>query len=534
MSAPRAALHALLAIGLLNLLLSFGNAWPTLWPRAEARLSVELAAIVAALALLSLRGLPERKILSAASALITLGVVLHYANVTVPAVFGRRLDLYWDGQHAWEVLKMGAASPSATKLVGVGVVLVLAVAALHGLIRRCVGVLARSLQHPRVRAGVLAAALAVLGASLLAGQVAPAAQRAFAPTVAGLVIEQTRLLHRALFAGRDERVLGASPAFDGDLGALEGADVVIVFAEAYGAITLDQPEFAAALAAPRQRLQEAIAASGRQVVSARLVSPTFGGGSWLAHAELLSGLDMRNQGDYRLLLTTRRPTLVSHFSAHGYRSVGWMPGIQRPWPEGRFYGFDRIGTADSIGYGGPSFGYWRIPDQASMALLQAQELARGRADAQRPRLVVFPTVSTHAPFRPLAPYVEDWAALHGPHAYGDAEAVAAREAPVSWEQPIPAYLAAMRYQFDWLAGWLDGDAPTDAVLIVIGDHQPIGTVTGPGADWAVPTHVITRNETLLARLLARGFEPGLTPTAPALGPMRVMTPMLVEALSSAP
>lgn len=534
MSVPRAALHALVAVGLLNLLLSFGNAWPTLWPHVQARLSIELSVVVAVLALLSLRGPLRRRVVVGASALIAVGALLHYANVTVPAVFGRKLDLYWDGQHAWEVLKMGAASPTATKLVGVGVVLVLAIAALYVLIRRCVGVLAVSLQQPRVRAGVLAASLAVAGVGLLAGQLGPAVQRAFAPTVAGLVTEQTRLLHRALLAGDDERVLGASPAFEGDLGMLEGADVVIVFAEAYGAITLDQPDFAADLAASRQGLQEAITASGRQVVSTRLVSPTFGGGSWLAHSELLSGLDMRNQGDYRLLLTTRRSTLVGHFAAHGYRTVGWMPGIQRPWPEGRFYGFDRIGTADSIGYGGPDFGYWRIPDQAAMALLQEQELDRGREDAQRPRLVVFPTVSTHAPFRPLAPYLADWAALRRADVYQDAEAVAAREAPVSWEQPIPAYLAAMRYQFDWLAGWLAGYAPTDAVVIVIGDHQPIGTVTGPGADWEVPMHVITRNEVLLARLAARGFEPGLTPQAPALGPMRAMTHLLIEALSSPP
>ncbi|MDX5409142.1 MAG: hypothetical protein LPJ94_02845 [Thauera sp.] len=529
MSLRRAALHALVAIGLLNLLLSFGNAWPTLWPRPEARLSLELAIVIAALALGGRRGPLRSGVLSLAAGLIAASILLHYTNVTVPAVFGRRLDLYWDGQHAWEVLKMGAGSPSASKLVGVGVVLALAIAALYGLVRRCLAVLAGSLQHPRVRSSVLAAALVVSGVGLLAGQLGPAAQRAYAPTVAGLLAEQAGLLHRALIAADDERLLGASPAFDADLDTLEGADVIIVFAEAYGAITLDHPAFAAALVEPRRTLREAIEGSGRQVVSARLVSPTFGGGSWLAHAELLSGLDMRNQSDYRLLLTTRRPTLASHFAAHGYRTVGWMPGIQRPWPEGRFYGFDRIGTADTVGYGGPMFGYWRIPDQAAMALLQDQELGQKREDPHRPRLVVFPTISTHAPFRPLAPYVEDWGELHAGQPYAGAEAVAARAAPVSWEQPIPAYLAAMRYQFDWLAGWLKGHAPPDAVLIVIGDHQPIGTVTGPGADWDVPVHVITRNETLLARLVARGFVHGLVPQRPALGPMRAMTPLLIEA-----
>ena len=529
MNSPRAVLQALVALVLLNLLLSFGNAWPTLWPRPEARLSIDLAAIVLALALLSLRGPLRRTAVVVASAVISAGVLLHYINVTVPAVLGRRLDLYWDGQHAWEVLKMGAASPSAMKFAGVAVIVALAIAALYRLIRRCVVVLAESLQHRALRAGVLASAASVLGAGVLAPQLAPALQRAFAPAVGNLVADQARMLHRALFAGQDEHLLGTSPVFTGKLDALEGADVVIVFAEAYGAITLDKPDFAASLAASRQRLADAIAAGGRSVVSARLTSPTFGGGSWLAHAELLSGLDMRDPNDYRLLLTTQRPTLVSHFAANGYRTVGWMPGIQRPWPEGRFYGFDRIADAEGVGYRGPPFGYWRIPDQASMAQLQAQELGPARGEDHRPRLVVFPTVSTHAPFRPLAPYVADWSAVLGTDAYDSPDAVAAREAAVSWDDPVPAYLAAMRYQFDWLAGWLSSHAPADAVVIVVGDHQPMGTVTGPGADWDVPMHVITRNEAVLAHLLNRGFRPGLAPEPPALGPMRTLTLQLLDA-----
>lgn len=126
--------------------------------------------------------------------------------------------------------------------------------------------------------------------------------------------------------------------------------MLIVFAEAYGAVTLDRPDIARALDSHRNKLADAITASGRQVVSARLVSPTFGGASWPAHASLLSGLDMRDPGDYQLLLTTERPTLVRHFAANGYRTVGWLPGIQLPWPEGAFYGFKRYADAARIGY----------------------------------------------------------------------------------------------------------------------------------------------------------------------------------------
>ena len=524
MNARRATLNVVIALIALNLLLSFGNAWPTLWPLPLPRLSLDLAAIALVLSVLSLRGPVRAAGVRWASIVVVIGIVLHYINVTVPAILGRKLDLYWDGQHAWNVVRMGAESPSAMKLVAVAVTVVLALALLYALIRRCLLVLAEGLQHRRLRTGVLAISLTTLGLWGLA----PPLQGSFAPSVVSLVADQASMLQRALFSTDDELQLGTSPRFDSNLAALQGADVVIVFAEAYGAVTLDQPEFAAALGQSRHHLEAAIAASGRRAVSARLTSPTFGGGSWLAHAELLSGLDMHDPNHYRLLLKTQRPGLVSHFSENGYRTIGWMPGIQHPWPEGRFYGFDRIGDADGIGYRGPPFGYWRIPDQAAMALLQDQELGTARGDDPRPRLAVFPTLSTHAPFRPLAPYLTDWSALLGSHVYADPDAITARNAAVSWDEPIPAYLAALRYQFDWLSGWLREQAPPKAVVIVIGDHQPIGTVSGPGADWVVPVHVITSNEIVLKRLAARGFQAGLLPDKPALGPMRALTPMLVE------
>ena len=534
MKSPHALLKAALALLTLNLLLSFGNAWPSLWPWPEARISIELAAIALVLSLFSLRGVLPRALVMSTALVLTMGVVLHYANVTAPAILGRTLDFYWDGQHIWQVLKMGTDDASNARLLGLAAAalgLVLGLIALQAVIRRCVLALGASLQDRGVRAGVLGIAVLTLAMGTLAPRFAPPLQAAFAPSFAGLIVTQASMLERALWHADDEALLGTSPRFDANLDALAGADVIIVFAEAYGAITLDKPEFAATLQLSRAHFDASIAASGRQVVSARLRSPTFGGGSWLAHSELLSGLDMHDPNAYRLLLKTQRPTLVQHFAANGYRTVGWLPGIQRAWPEGRFYGFDRIADADAIGYRGPAFGYWRIPDQAAMAQLQHQELddADGTDGAARqPRLVVFPTMSTHAPFRPLAPYVSDWAAVRSADAYTDAASVSARAAPVSWDEPIPAYLATLRYQFDWLSGWLAEHAPRDAVVIVIGDHQPIGTVSGPNANWEVPVHVITRNETVLERLRARGFKTGVRPAGPALGPMRALTPLLVE------
>jgi len=539
----------LLPLLVLGGLLGFGNAWPSLWPQPRLLLSVELAGLllVLVLAAASLRRVPAT--LVRALALVgTAGVVLHYIDVTVPAVFGRRVNVYWDLPHLGAVIGMDGSGAAGWRTVAAVVLVAVLLVVLYRIVRACFAALAQRATRPPVgwslAAGCVATLLLWFGTSgtALEGRIA----QLFAAPVSTMVAEQVRFLRTALVREASSARLGAGPRFTGDLDALGGADVLIVFAEAYGAVTFDQPPLAAALAPARARFATAIARSGRSVVSARVVSPTFGGASWLAHGALLAGIDTRDPADHALLLSTDRPTLVRHFAANAYRTVGWMPGLHKPWPEGRFYGFDRIADADGGGYAGPPFGFWRIPDQASMALIHEQEFAGRFGDdpapttgrvveaPRQPRLVVFPTVSTHAPFAALPPLTEDWSRLSGAKAFSR-EAVAAAEAvPVAWTDARPAYLAAMRYQFGWLADYVADHAPTNLLLIVIGDHQPIGAVSGLAQPWDVPVHVVSHDRALLARFEAAGFVPGLTPAQHPLGPMHRLTQVLVDAFSAAP
>ena len=83
-------------------------------------------------------------------------------------------------------------------------------------------------------------------------------------------------------------------------------------------------------------------AAGFAARSAFLTSPTSGGGSWLAHSTLLSGLWIDNQQRYHNLVASDRLTLNGAFRRAGWRTVGVMPAITRPWPEGAFYGYDQL------------------------------------------------------------------------------------------------------------------------------------------------------------------------------------------------
>src|SRR3546814_9397823 len=69
-----------------------------------------------------------------------------------------------------------------------------------------------------------------------------------------------------------------------------------------------------------------------------------------------------------------------------------MPGIQRHWPEGKFYGFDTIYDAAALDYRGPEFGWWRIPDQYTLDFLYRREL---RAPGRQPVFAVMATVMSH-------------------------------------------------------------------------------------------------------------------------------------------
>ena len=100
-----------LAFGLLNTLLTFENRWPGFGVAYMPRLSFELClGVVVLMAWVAWRG----GLSSRAAWLWTVGfvalVLVRYANVTAPAVMGRPVNLYWDGRHAGELLRVAAQS----------------------------------------------------------------------------------------------------------------------------------------------------------------------------------------------------------------------------------------------------------------------------------------------------------------------------------------------------------------------------------------------------------------------------------------
>jgi hypothetical protein len=150
-----------------------------------------------------------------------------------------------------------------------------------------------------------------------------------------------------------------------------------------------------------------------------------------------------------------------------------------------------------------------------------------------PVFVFLPTISTHTPFTPVPPYQPDWSRLLTPTPYDEHDLIEAYEATPDWSNLGPDYARALAYVHQTLGGYLKRHAGEDAVLVVLGDHQPPALVSGEGASWNVPVHVIASRPALLEALRARGFRDGLSPQRPVLARMDTLMPILLDAFGNA-
>ncbi|MDM0012792.1 hypothetical protein QTH87_10155 [Variovorax sp. J22P168] len=169
--------------------------------------------------------------------LTTFWVVTRYAEVTASAVFGRQINLYWDGRHLFEVLAIGNVSRVQIALGAVAVVAM--VVALYRLAQGCWSSIARQLAWRQPLPLLVLVGLGLLAAFMLQGVGGRNTRWFFSMPVAPIVARQAELIAGQLAPGRSDRQLSPSPAFDGTLAGLAGADVLLLFAESYGVSTLD-------------------------------------------------------------------------------------------------------------------------------------------------------------------------------------------------------------------------------------------------------------------------------------------------------
>ena len=530
--APR-WLTLLAALLVLDISLTFDNLWPTPAIAWHGELSSELAVVALAFAAIGWwRGRVPRALVAWTSALWVVLMVGRYAEVTSSALYGRDINLYWDLRYIPDVGRMIVAAAPVWLVAIALAVAAIVVGSLFLLARWALARLAGAagVAAERRMVAITAASAVVLFAALQMRGTQP--EKPWFPTpVTGIYARQLRFVSAARGGGRASNVLSAPEPPPATLDLVKDTDVLLVFIESYGSVSYDRPEIADRIRASRTEFGRAVGDTGRGVVSAFVESPTFGGSSWLAHLSLLSGVEVRTPDDYALLMTARRATAVTTFARRGFHTVAVMPGLKKSWPEGGFYGFDDIYDGERVEYRGPWFGWFGIPDQATLANLHGLQ---ERQPPHAPLFVFLPTLSTHFPFGPTPPYQDDWRRILTDEPYDSSIVYDALADEPDWANFAPGYAKAVSYAFRSLGGYLRLSKDRDLVMILIGDHQPPAAVSREGSPWDVPVHVIASRREVLDRLVARGFKPGLSPERPDISKMHGLLPMLLDAFSSSP
>ena len=147
-----------------------------------------------------------------------------------------------------------------------------------------------------------------------------------------------------------------------------------------------------------------------------LVSPTYGGASWLAHGTLESGVRVENDLEETALLRSSLEPMAAFFRKNGYRTVSVMPGTRFAFPQGADFGYEQAYYAWHFDYQGPTFGWAPMPDQFVLDWVRRHEFT---APAQ-PIFARYVLISSHASFSHPAALYRDWETIGDGSLYNDA------------------------------------------------------------------------------------------------------------------
>jgi hypothetical protein len=342
-------------------------------------------------------------------------------------------------------------------------------------------------------------------------------------------MRDNRTFAQALTGSDPEATVPAADLLTG----LRGKDVVIAFVESYGQVAVQGTSFPPVVDAVLRQSTASLAGAGWSTHSAWLTSPTFGGISWLAHSTLQSGLWVNTPQRYSELTASHRFNLTDAFGKAGWRTVSDIPSDEFTWPSGTdFYHYDQLYDRRNVGYHGPTFSYASMPDQYTLAAFQRLELAPGH----KPVMAEIDLVSSHTPWAPL-PSMVPWNQV-GDGSIFDPMPARSQSAISVWrntETVRQFYGRSVQYSMQALTSWVTELDDPNLVLVLLGDHQPATTVSGPGADHQVPISIVARDPAVLQRIAAWRWQDGLLPGPSApLEPMDAFRNQFLDTFNAAP
>jgi phosphatidylglycerophosphate synthase len=506
---------AVLAIALVwGDLLAPDRAW-LFTPAAFVRIPVEGLVLVAVA--LVLRPRPRRIVATVAGILLS---VLTFANI-LDIAFYQYADRAFNPVFDWGSIGSAlgvvrdtiGAKRTDIALVLLGLALILLVGAI---IAATIHITTAAARHRRAAASGLAGLTAVWAVCAgLSLQFIPGSPVA-STSAAGLAVAQVRatqaaftdqrLFEKAIHSSDPQARIPASDLLTG----LRGKDVIFVFVESYGQVSIQGTSFSKGIDAVLRRANASLARAGWTTQSAWVNAPGYGGISQEAHSTLQSGLWVNSRQRYSELVSSNRFTLSDAFDKAGWRTasdspatddVGWASGTQ-------FYHWDQLYDKSNVGYEGPAFGYAPMPDQYIYSSFQRLELAPGH----KPVMAEIDTVSSHSPWAPL-PTMVPWNKVGDGSIFDPmpARGETALSVVDNASKERQAYATSIKYALRVLTSWVTELHDPNLVLILLGDEQPDTPITSPGASHDLPISIIARDPAVFRDIASWHWQDGLVP-----------------------
>jgi Sulfatase len=292
-----------------------------------------------------------------------------------------------------------------------------------------------------------------------------------------------------------------------NLAKLDHKNVFLFLIESYGATVFERPFLRERARPALDALEAELGRRGFSIASSELRSPTYGGHSWLAQMTLSTGVRTESQLQYELMFTRQPKPMAAFFHDAGYRTVVAQPGTTRDWPKGEIFRFDQHYYARQFDYAGPGFAWAPMPDQYVLDFMRRRELASHPG----PMFVEYVLISSHAPWSEQPALVDDWNRIGNGALYRELDNP---HYPIEWpnfENASEAYIHSIVYDFEVLKRFFAEYVVDDTLVILIGDHQPVTEITDHSPSYAVPIHVLSRNERLVEPFRNRGYTSGMWP-----------------------
>ncbi|WP_405525186.1 CDP-alcohol phosphatidyltransferase [Streptomyces canus] len=508
----RWALNILAALLVLGALL-LPNKVPYLHIRAFARIPAE--AIIGAAVMLALPRRPRLVVAVVSGAGLGAMTILNLLDMGFNDYLGRPFNPVLD----WELLDdaQSYVADSMGKGVAVGavvgaVVLVLVLVAVMTLAMvRLSGLLV--LDRQTATRGTLLAATVWVTCSALGLQIfgTPLASE---HTAALATLEAKRVLYTVRDEAEFQKVAKVD-AFGNTPGSqlvpdLRGKDMIFTFIESYGRSAVEDPDIAPGVDKTLDTSTAALAKAGFHAKSGWLTSATYGGSSWLGHSTTLSGLWIDNQQRYRTVMASDHLSLTKAFKKTGaWDTVGVMPGIQKGWPEQKYYDLDKVYNAFQLGYQGPKFSWSTMPDQYALEAYQRQVHGKKR---DKPLMSEIILTSSHQPWAPI-PKMVDWNDLGDGSIFKGIQKAGNKPSEIIADstRSQQEYGKSISYSVTSLTQWLERYGSDDTVLVFLGDHQPIARVSGENASRDVPISIVAKDPKVLDKIASWNWTDGLKP-----------------------